>query len=226
MDVTQRDLAVSFYDDYGDLSIYAKQYDTQRSIEFQLVEDVIPDDLTNFHVFIRCKYPNGIITMYEIEDDGERHIITSDSIVFNIPKWLISIPGISKCDLVLAYGTGEFHVDPTTGEIVSDNEIQILSTHNFNIYVEALPTNGGSFEKIAGQDDPVDYLTQLIIDVENLDETAQASAQAAAQSETNAKTSELNAKASENAAKAAQEAIGNLHISINESTGHLEWNYS
>jgi hypothetical protein len=156
MDTLEKDLSISFYDDYGELSVYAKQYDTQRVINFQFVDDVIPDDTSNFHILVRGKYSSGIIFLpYEIDTD----YITSENITFNVPSYILSVPGMTKCDLVLCTADGDIEINPDTGEIT--NEIEVLSTHNFNIYVEELPTAGGSYS--SEEQESVDVITQLII---------------------------------------------------------------
>lgn len=211
MDTTKKTFVISFYDDYGELALYAKQFDTQREIEFQFVEDVIPDDRSNFYMFVRGKYPNGsLIPICPIEN------ITSDSATFTIPKYMLQLPGIVRCDLALISGD-HVDIDPKTGQITNEDEIQILSTHNFNIYVDPLPTNGGFFNPVDGHDDPVDYLTQLIIDVEAIDSEAKEYAEAASESATSAAQDAQRAED-------AVEALGSLNFYI-DANGHLIFDY-
>ena len=161
---TTRDLTLSFYDDYGVLSIYAKQFDSQRVVQFEFNEDIIPEDREHFHICVRGKYSNGIIiSPFEIDkDDIDKYTVT-----FHIPSYFLKVSGRAVCDLLLSIGNPEFDPD---GTISNRDQIQILSTHNFNIYVDAMPTEGARLDPV--QEDQMDMLTRLLIEaqtaVENL----------------------------------------------------------
>ena len=216
---TTRDLTLSFYDDYGVLSIYAKQFDTQRVIQFEFNEDIIPQDRENFHVVIRGKYSNNtIISPFEINEED----IDDYTVTFRVPSYYLAVPGITTCDLALVINGDEIVFDEQ-GNIV-DDETSILSTHNFNIYVEALPSNGGAFLPYEGKD-PVDYITKLIVNLENIDSNAEEYANEAEGYRDETLIYKDEAKEAADNATAIVESISKLTFSVDEN-GHLIWDFT
>ena len=176
---TQHDMMLSFYNEFGDLNVYAKQNDTQRYIRFEFTEDVIPSDTSNFFVYIRGKFSDGsYIPIAQITGDDNE--IGEDYILFHIPSGFLAVPGKTVCDLVLCEGDPNATINPD-GTIDSD-AVKIISTHQFNIFVEAMASYGAHFSQ--HEKDEISELTRLLIVAKILDEEIQANEDARVTAET------------------------------------------
>lgn len=215
---TQHEMTMSFYSEFGDLNVYAKQGDTQRFIQFEFTEEVIPEGLDHFYAYIRGKYPDGsVIPVVRINQSD----IHEDYILFQIPSTLLALPGKVVCDLVLCRADSQPTIDPETGTI-DDSGVEILSTHTFNIFVEAMATSGGSISEHTA--DQAAELVRLIIATEALIEVVEENEEQREEAEEARAEAELEREEAEESRVKAETERSDAEIirDVNENGGSEE----
>lgn len=119
---------LSFYNDYGTLTLSAKQYDTGRKFKFRIMNDLIPFDLSNYSCYLRAKKADG--TEFQSEDccviDG--CTITVDTSLGNGNQLLTAV-GFNLCELHLTDYEG---ISLTTWTFAIDVEKRVHNGDNLN----------------------------------------------------------------------------------------------
>lgn len=148
MNSVTKDVTIGFNNEIGMYTVYAKQYDTNRKIHFELIDELSSyavEDTT--HIFFREKFSNGtILPPVELDKSG----LSDDGteLTMTLTKNMLSISGVAQCEIVFvkSESTPTFNKD---GTVETDDSI-VLSTQNFNIYIEEIVYKGGCF---SGSDD-------------------------------------------------------------------------
>lgn len=165
MNSVEKSLIAGFGNDVEDYIVYAKQGDTERKLKIQLV-----DELTSYviqdvgHIFFKEKFSNDIILppidileKAEISEDGSE-------ITMQLTSEMLAVSGVAKCELAFCTcaSTPEITED---GKIIAD-DLRILSTKHFSIYIDGTVYDGGQLSPIDTQ--TLDTLTPLLILVQDI----------------------------------------------------------
>ena len=125
---------LSFYNDFGILTLNAKQFDTGRIFVFNIMDNDEPFDLSNCTVYLRISKADG--TQFQ---GHECCTIKDASIIINTAigngDQILAANGINQCEL---------HIN-------DENNIE-LTTWTFNIYVEKRVHNGENISSINSYD--------------------------------------------------------------------------
>ena len=137
---------LSFYNDYGTLTLSAKQYDTGRKFKFRIINDDKPFDLNGYSSYIRIKKADG--TEFQGEDccliDGNTILV--DTTIGN-GEQILTAEGFNYCELHL-----------------SDENGNSLTTWDFIIDVQKRVHNGDNLNSVDSWD-RLDYLKEIVLEV-------------------------------------------------------------
>lgn len=131
---------LSFYNEYGVLTVNAKQFDTRRRFAFDIIDNDEPYDLTGCKISLRIAKADGKQFLGTDCCTKENNTIIVDTSVGNGNQILTS-SGINKCEL---------HLEDESG---------CLSTWTFNIYVEPRVHNGENLSSI----DSYDVIDRIVL---------------------------------------------------------------
>lgn len=151
---------VAFYDNLGQITIYAKQYDTERCIKFNFLDEEdqyvnLPVDDPNFIGIWRQKAPNGTIFPHILT----REELDPEFVIVKLSAQMLSITGIAQCELVLGYTNGLIQLTPE-GMIENEEDIHILTSHTFALYIQ--PTATGETVPLSQKSEIVELTDKVI----------------------------------------------------------------
>lgn len=89
---------LSFYNEKGNLVVSAKQYDTARIFEFNIVDRYSEVNLTDCDVYLRVLRSDGIQVQFSECCSINDTIVTVDTSI-GTGKQLLTSPGDNKCEL-------------------------------------------------------------------------------------------------------------------------------
>ncbi len=143
-----KDAELNLYNNFGIVTIYAKQNDTARCVQFTILDNFeefqLPVNDSDFHVFIKEKLPdNSVLLPIEIEASN----ITENTITVPLTAEMLSQAGVCICELVMIRSTDESIYDEKGN--IKDSSTEILSTATFNLYVEATINTDSSVDAIS-----------------------------------------------------------------------------
>ena len=126
---------LSFYNDFGILTLNAKQFDTGRIFVFNIMDNDEPFDLSSCEVYLRIAKADGTqFQGHECCTINDSRSITVNTGIGNGDQ-ILTAAGINKCELCL-----------------KDSDGIILTTWTFNIYVEKRVHNGENISSINSYD--------------------------------------------------------------------------
>ena len=159
-----KDVEVGFNANHGIATVSAKQYDTNRKLRCQLVDDeisYIANDVN--YLYFRERFSNGqILLPVELEDA----VFSADrsEVTFSLTSNMLMIPGMAYCELVFINGTGIPEFDDK-GHLIND-DWTILSTQAFQLYIEPTVYEDDCAGGVAKEYQ--DILIQLVIAAQNI----------------------------------------------------------
>jgi len=131
---------LSFYNEYGVLTVNAKQFETKRRFAFDIIDNDEPYDLTGCKVSLRIAKADGKQFLGTDCCTKENNTIIVDTSIGN-GNQILTASGINRCEL---------HLEDESG---------CLSTWTFNIYVEPRVHNGENLTSI----DSYDVIDRIIL---------------------------------------------------------------
>ncbi len=137
---------LSFYNDYGTLTLSAKQYDTGRKFKFRIMNDDTPFNLNGYSSYIRIKKADG--TEFQGEECCliDEDIILVDTAIGN-GNQILTAEGLNYCELHLM-----------------DDHGNSLTTWDFIIDVKKRVHNGDNLNSVDSWD-RLDYLKEIVLEV-------------------------------------------------------------
>ena len=204
------------FNDAKYISINAKQYD--RFSRFILVTCydngvVFPLNIDNNYAYIRYRKPDslGVFNSCEITNEGK--------ILIELSEQMLSTIGKSRADLVIVHNesTGDIDIDENTGELIIENDCNILSTMHFYINVIESSFDNTEIESSYEYNALNELLIKATNDYTNIIDIVRVSEKNAKESENKASISEANAKLSETNAKTSEENASISELNAKES---------
>ena len=141
---TEYQMTLSFYNEFGDYNVWAKQWDTERKLLFQFEDSgIIPtgDDASGFVAYLRGVFSDGTLMPVLTVDE-----VTEDSLLFCLTSDFLAVPGRAKAEIVLGDGSEAeeaIQIDEQ-GNLIIPSGVKILSTHAFYIKIEPTVVNGAA----------------------------------------------------------------------------------
>ncbi len=131
---------LSFYNEYGVLTLNAKQFDTRRKFAFDIIDNDEPFDLTGCKASLRIAKADGKQFLGTECCTKENNTIIVDTSIGN-GNQILAASGVNKCELNI------------------EDESGCLSTWTFNIYVEPRVHNGENLSSI----DSYDIIDKIVL---------------------------------------------------------------
>ena len=154
-----KDVEIGFNANHGISTVSAKQYDTNRKLRCQLVDDEISYIASDVnYLYLRERFSNGQILLPVELEDAEYSSDYSE-VTFSLTKDMLMIPGTAYCELVFIKGTGTPEFDDK-GHLIND-DWTILSTQAFHLYIDPTVYEDDSSGEVAKEYQ--DILIQLVI---------------------------------------------------------------
>lgn len=161
MNTITKDMILGFSQENEAQTIYVKQGDSQRKIQFELIDendDYVINDVSA--IYFRERFSDGTsifpIKVYPTDDNNT--VLTSGSILtVQLTELMTDVPGMAYCELMFIKTDGIFDIDPVTEQIIGN--FDVLTTQTFNLYIEPSVSNDSKVHS----ETSTDILLQLVI---------------------------------------------------------------